>query len=73
MTYTIDAWLERPDPYIRVIHKDRQISVIEWRGKQVKELIETGALCPCDFSAPEKNTRELVKELFILSCLDQIH
>jgi hypothetical protein len=73
MTYTIDAWLERTDPYIRVVHKDRQISVIEWHGKQVKELIDSGALCPCDFSSLERNTRELVKELFILSCLDQIH
>ncbi|QEQ97428.1 hypothetical protein [Neptunomonas concharum] len=71
MTYMIDAWLERSDPYIRVIHKERKIPVLEWKGQQVNEMIASGALCPFDFSTSNINTQELVKELFILSCLEE--
>lgn len=71
MSYIIDAWLERPDPYIRVVHKERRIPVIEWHGKQVKEMIACGALCPFDFSSADTNRQELIKELFILSCLEE--
>lgn len=70
MTYMIDAWLERPDPYIRVVHRERKIPVIQWQGERVKEMIATGILCPFDFSDERVNQQELIKELFVLSCLD---
>jgi len=73
MIYMIDAWLERPDPYIRVIHKERNIPVLEWSSSQVKEMIATGALCAFDFTDIHTNEQELIKDLFILSCLDNIH
>ncbi len=73
MTYMIDAWLERPDPYIRVIHKERKIPVLEWSGTEVKELIACGAVCPFDFRSTQVNEQELIKELFVLSCLDWIN
>jgi hypothetical protein len=72
MIYMIDAWLERPDPYIRVIHKERKIPVLEWSSGQVKEMIAQGTLCPFDFIDTHTNEQELIKELFILSCLDNI-
>ncbi|MGY8872811.1 MAG: hypothetical protein ACKVJE_20455 [Pseudomonadales bacterium] len=69
MTYQINAWLERSDPYIKVIHKARKIPVIQWNGDQVKEMIATGSLCPADFSDSRTNEQELIKELFLLSFL----
>lgn len=71
MTYLIDAWLERPDPYIRVIHKTRKIPVLEWHGKQVNEMLCNGVISPDDLTSTTTNTQELVKELFILSCLEE--
>ena len=69
MTYQINAWLERADPYIKVIHKARKIPVIQWNGAQLKEMIAAGSLCPTDFSDPKMNEQELIKELFLLSFL----
>lgn len=70
MSYMIDAWLERPDPYIRVVHKERRISVLQWRGRQVREMIDNGMICVLDFAEQNTNEQELVKELFVLSCLN---
>ncbi|WP_372739025.1 hypothetical protein [Neptunomonas sp.] len=71
MTYQINAWLERSDPYIKVIHKARKIPVIQWNGDQVEEMIASGFLCPADFSDSGKNEQELIKELFLLSFLTE--
>lgn len=71
MCYQIDAWLERPDPYLQVVHKERKIPVIQWRGRTIKEMIADGLLCPSDFSDSNVNQQELLKELFLLSCMDE--
>jgi hypothetical protein len=71
MTYQINAWLERPDPYIEVTHKVRKIPVIQWNAEQIKEMISLGSLCPADFSDLRINEQELIKELFILSCMEE--
>lgn len=69
MTYQINAWLERSDPCITVIHKARKIPVIQWNGDQIKEMTATGSLCLSDFSDVRTNEQELIKELFLLSFL----
>ncbi|MBY4678604.1 PA4570 family protein [Marinobacterium arenosum] len=70
MTYQIDAWLERQDPYLRVTDKTTGIPVIDWNAKRLHGLLERGAICPDDFTASDVNQQELVKELFLLSCLE---
>lgn len=70
MTYQIDAWLERPDPYLKVTDKNTGIPVIDWNSERLHNLIERGAICADDFTSPEKNQQELVKDLFLLSCLE---
>jgi len=70
MTYQIDAWLERQDPYIRVTDKHTGIQVINWNSKRLKGLLERGAICPEDFQDTSANQQELVKDLFLLACLE---
>lgn len=70
MTYQIDAWLERQDPYIRVTDKNTGVQVINWSSQRLKGLLERGAICPDDFCSPSANQQELVKDLFLLACLE---
>ncbi|MCV6590573.1 MAG: hypothetical protein OIF57_16335 [Marinobacterium sp.] len=70
MTYQIDAWLERQDPYIRVTDRNTGIQVINWSSTRLKGLLERGAICPEDFQSSD-NQQELVKDLFLLACLEQ--
>lgn len=70
MTYQIDAWLERQDPYIRVTDKHTGIQVINWNSTRLKGLLERGAICADDFCTPDTNQQELVKDLFLLACLE---
>ncbi|EAR61092.1 hypothetical protein [Neptuniibacter caesariensis] len=69
MTYTIDAWFERENPYLKVIHRKTGISVLNWQGETLKRKILNGAINVEDFNQPP--SQELVKELFLLDCLDQ--
>lgn len=70
MTYQIDAWLERQDPYIRVTDKSTGVPVINWSSNRLRGLLERGAICPDDFCSNEENQQELVKDLFLLACLE---
>lgn len=70
MTYQIDAWLERQDPYLRVTDKVTGVPVIDWNSQRLKSLLDRGAICTEDFYNTEKNQQELVKDLFLISCLE---
>jgi len=70
MTYQIDAWLERQDPYIRVTDKTTGVPVISWNSTRLRGLLERGAICPEDFQCAPDNQQELVKDLFLLACLE---
>jgi hypothetical protein len=70
MSYIIDAWLERPDPYLRITHRHTGIRVIEWRNEKVATLLEQGVICPQDLQQSQCCSKELVQELFLLACLE---
>jgi hypothetical protein len=69
MTYMIDAWFERKNPYLRVIHRSTGVPIVNWQGTALMEKLQNGAICVEDFS--ESPSQELVKELFLLDCLEQ--
>ncbi|PIE24021.1 MAG: hypothetical protein CSA60_03850 [Neptuniibacter caesariensis] len=69
MTYLIDAWFEREDPYLKVIHRKTGISVLSWRGETLLKKLSSGSLNTDDFNQPP--SQELVKELFLLDCIEQ--
>ncbi len=70
MSYLIDAWLERPDPYLRVTHRHTGVSVIEWRDQRVRALLERGVICPSELQQCSCCSKEMVQELFLLACLE---
>ena len=62
MTYVIDAWFERSNPYLRVIHRSTGIPIVHWQGSSLMRKLENGSICVEDFA--ESPSQELVKELF---------
>ncbi len=69
MTYLIDAWFERKNPYLRVIHCTTGVSVVSWQGEVLAKKLQSGAICIEDFEG--EPTQELIKDLFLLDCLHQ--
>lgn len=66
MRLSIDAWLERKDPRIRLIDAETGEVIFRWGPQQVRELIDTGDLCVSDIDQdclPCREVIELIEEL----------
>ena len=67
MTYFIDAWLDRPQPYLRIINRITGNVCVQIEGKELEELREQGALDIQDLNSPEPwLIKEQVRQLFLL-------
>jgi hypothetical protein len=42
--YTIDAWLERKNPILRVFHVPSGLELIRWSGDTLRDMLEQGDL-----------------------------
>ena len=66
MTYLIDAWLDRPHPYLRILNRDTGEVCAMLHEDALDELREQGELDNADFSSTEPETlKELVRTLFL--------
>ncbi|WP_462381182.1 PA4570 family protein [Pseudomonas sp. Marseille-QA0892] len=66
MTYLIDAWLERPHPYLRILHRDTGKVCAQLEGDALNELQEMGDLDLSGLSSSEPPIlKELVRDLFL--------
>lgn len=67
MTYFIDAWLDRPQPYLRIVNRITGNVCVQIEGKELEELREQGALDMHDLSRPEPwLIKEQVRQLFLI-------
>ncbi|HZJ91963.1 MAG TPA: hypothetical protein VFD09_02640 [Thiopseudomonas sp.] len=67
MTYFIDAWLDRPQPYLRIINRLTGNICVQVEGKELEELREQGALDIHDLNSPEPwKIKEHVRQLFLM-------
>ncbi len=67
MTYFIDAWLDRPQPYLRIINRLTGNVCVQIEGKDLEELREQGVLDSHDLNSPEPLViKEQVRELFLI-------
>ncbi|HAW37948.1 MAG TPA: hypothetical protein DC052_12700, partial [Pseudomonas sp.] len=44
MTYLIDAWLDRPQPYLRILDRNTGAVCVSLEGEALEELREQGDL-----------------------------
>ena len=67
MTYFIDAWLERPQPRLRIINRLTGHVCVKIEGNNLTTLIEQGALDINALCSSEPLTvKEQVRQLFLL-------
>ena len=71
MTYFIDAWLDRPQPYLRVINRLTGNICVHIEGENLEELREQGVLDNNDLNSAEPWViKQQVRQL-VLMCYAQ--
>ncbi|RML40588.1 hypothetical protein ALQ97_05339, partial [Pseudomonas savastanoi pv. glycinea] len=53
MTYLIDAWLDRPHPYLRILHRETGEVCAVLEEEALEELRDQGDLDVCSLSSSE--------------------
>lgn len=68
MTYLIDAWLDRPQPYLRILNRQTGEVCTLLEEQALEELRDQGDLDLHDLSSNEPLVlKELVRNLFLFS------
>lgn len=72
--FTLDAWLERPNPLLRIVDSRSRRVVAEWRGDDLQALLDSGTLAPADCCGPRSREaeHETIRELILEACLEGI-
>lgn len=66
MTYLIDAWLDRPNPYLRILHRETGEVCALLEQDALDELREQGDLDFQELNSSEPLVlKELVRNLFL--------
>ncbi|TLX53774.1 hypothetical protein DN824_17380 [Stutzerimonas nosocomialis] len=68
MTYLIDAWLDRPQPYLRILDRSTGNACVTLDGEALEELREQGDLDLHELGTTEPCIlKEQVRNLFLFS------
>jgi hypothetical protein len=66
MTYLIDAWLDRPQPYLRILHRETGKVCLLLEEQALDELRELGELDLASLNSSEPLIlKELLRNLFL--------
>lgn len=66
MTYMIDAWLDRPQPYLQIINRNTGKVCARLEGALLEELFRLGDIDTSTLCCTEpRRLKELVRELFL--------
>jgi hypothetical protein len=66
MTYLIDAWLDRPQPYLRILHRETGKVCLLLEENALDELRELGDLDLASLNSTEPLVlKELLRNLFL--------
>ena len=66
MTYLIDAWLDRPQPYLRILHRETGKVCLRLEEQALDELRELGDLDMASLNSNEPPVlKELLRNLFL--------
>jgi hypothetical protein len=66
MTYLIDAWLDRPQPYLRILNRNTGETCVLLKEDALDELRDQGELDLHDLNSSEPVVlKELVRNLFL--------
>lgn len=66
MTFMIDAWLDRPEPYVRIIDRETGAICAQLQGDALRTLQDQGDLDLQELASCEPRTlKEQVRSLFL--------
>lgn len=69
MAYVINAWLDCPHPYLKVINSISGREVLAFEEQELKTLLENGDLCVNDLLTTNQSTlEEVVRQLALYRC-----
>jgi hypothetical protein len=69
MTYYINAWLEKSEPYLTVNHRDTREVVLSVDKQELNDYIDEGLFDIKDlYSTDSTCQQDLIKELFLARC-----
>ncbi|WP_155988202.1 MULTISPECIES: hypothetical protein [unclassified Thioalkalivibrio] len=70
--FTLDAWLERTHPSLRIIDSASRRVIAEWQGEELHHLFESGTVAPDDCCGPRsrESEHETIRELMLEACLE---
>lgn len=68
MTYLIDAWLDRPHPYLRILNRETGKVCAELDETALEELKDLGALDLHSLTSSEPRVvKEQIRQVFLFS------
>ncbi|CAE6944307.1 MULTISPECIES: hypothetical protein [Pseudomonas] len=74
MTYLIDAWLDRPQPYVRILERDTGKVCASLEDEALEAFREQGGLDLHELSSNEPVViKELVRNLFLFCYSQALH
>ena len=66
MTYLVDAWLDRPSPYVRVVHRETGEVCVFLEQEALEELRAQGELDLHELNSSEPHVlKEWIRTLFL--------
>lgn len=70
--FTLDAWLERTHPSLRIVDSASRRVIAEWRGDNLHHLFESGTIAPDECCGPRsrESEHETIRELMLEACLE---
>lgn len=74
MTFYINAWLDRADPFVSLHNKQTDEVVAHFEKAQLQTCLEQGDFCVAELcSADQRVQQELVKCLLLMHCSQDLH
>ncbi|MEJ2612879.1 MAG: hypothetical protein P8179_23165 [Candidatus Thiodiazotropha sp.] len=73
MQLIIDAWLERPTPYLQIVDSETRRPVARFEGVELQQLLADGVVSTEDLAIHDVACQKtLMQELLIAACCGQI-
>ena len=74
MTFYVNAWLDRSDPFISLHNRDTGETVARFEKEALQECLDQGEFCLSELCDPSPRVQqELVKCLLLAQCYRDVH
>lgn len=73
MSLFLDAWLDRPAPYLQIIDSETRLPVARFEAMELQRLFSEGIIDPNDLNHSDPRSQQaLIQELLVAACCCRI-